>query len=442
MRLVRSATGISYTMISIKAFATSNTLTDNRVGITSTVGELSSYSRTFSRDVGDFTDNRWEDIHVMLFSSKNNGVPTPLSTVYSTHMLEVSKWIYDYASTASASITKNDFLVNLQNAFNATVNNPTCSDLINDSNFRIPEWVSWTLAGQSTTNTIKVWFADHAFRRDYDEYEIVVIPPVELVDTLFRPVQEVQAALALRNPTRMMELVNEARNGQPDTMLHAETLTYRTPGSTSLNIDTAWYCVIYGPAGNTPDVVRNAIKQYILANTFDVEDSWKTIIPDLFRATQMYVLPMWTKLAIPSRSTLVGIYSPIVSPQTAMSRAYSALPDLITAHVDDNLEVTHHKFRSLTLVVVGNADNKDAKYKLSDYVPDYIAESSNHQDFNRMSEFTKAWTIMMEELLMLAERYTASLSLPANVRRVTRQGITYLTRRIDAVDWMVAVKEA
>lgn len=427
-------------MISIKAFASNDLLIDNRLGAVALVGELSNYSRTFSREIGDYTDSRWEDIHVLTFSAKNNGVPTPINTNYSTHMLEIVKWLYDFVATASPNITKNDMLVSLNNQFAGSVSNPNCGDLVTVDGWRIPEWLSWSFNGQSVNNTIKVWFADYAFQRDYDEYEIVVIPPVDHVDTLFRPITEVNQALALRNPTRMMELVNETRNRQPDTMLHAETLPYTSPAGAGLTLDTAWYAVIYGPAGNQPDIVRNAIKTHILSSTQDTEDSWKTLLPDLFRTTQMYLLPMWERMAIPSRSNLVGIYSPILSPNTALERAYNFLPDLATAHIDTNTQITHHKFRSIAIVAVGNTDNKDAKYKLTDYVPDYIAEASSHQDFNRMTEYTKAWTIMMDELLILAEKYTPSLILPAHVRRMQRQGFTYLSRRISGVDWMVAVK--
>lgn len=429
-------------MLTVKGFVSQAQLADNRFNTTAAFGELSSYARTFSKDITVHTDPRWANTELNVFSCKLAGTGrVSLSTEFQEQIIEIGKWVYEFGMTAGPTVGRQDFLVAFMDRFQGKVIDTNCGEFLVDGLRRMPQWLSWKkVSTNEPANAVKIWFNSASFERDYDEFEIVVIPPLANLNTFFRPTSEVVTALAARTVTQLMELAQEAKNKKPETTLRVESVDYVNPNNTSQIISTNWAVVIYGPAGEASDNIKGAIVSYILANSQETENSWKVIIPDLFRTTQMFILPRWDIYAIPNRTDRVGIYSPIVRVNESASFAKDFLSQLTALHIDNNLQVTHSTYRGLTLLAVGGPDNHLAKFRLSDYVPDYIAESSTSEDFNRQSDRTKAWTIVLDRAIILAEVANSVTDLPIGIRRVSVSGKNYLAFKHDKVEYLVATK--
>ena len=71
---------------------------------------------------------------------------------------------------------------------------------------------------------------------------------------------------------------------------------------------------------------------------------------------------------------------------------------------------------------------------------DYIPVSTSSLDFNRMSIYTRDWVLMMVGLIKIAETATEFTSIANPMRRVYRDGILYITRMYDSVNYMVAAR--
>lgn len=430
-------------MLKIKGFVNFPALTDNALNSVSKFGELSPLGRTFGRDPLAYTDSRWPDIEMVVLHSKdtatNNTLPVATEFTYKT--LEVLQWIFTGGSSNPSNMTKNDFLVNLLNTFNGVIESLECGPIVTDGIRRLPEWISWKQTS-TTDNIIKMWLVNEVFERDYDEYEIVIVPPLALVDTFFQSTINVKKALDLVTTVKTFENIHVAKNKKPETILRAEIIPYTNQTMNNTYMDTTWHAIIYGPAGDSTDNIKRAIIDYITANSGANVEQWKLVFPDIFRTTEMFVLPRWDLLAIQFRETVNGIYSPISRVSQDLDWAKAMLPFLSSVHVNNNLEVTHHKYRSVTLLVCGGVDNKEAKYRLSDYVKDYVGELTMTLDFNRQSESTKEWSTMMAELLVMAEEIDDVTVLPVNTRRTTRNDIIYVGRRLNGVDWLVASKKS
>ena len=429
-------------MLTVKGFVSQAQLADNRFNTTAAFGELSSYARTFSKDITVHTDPRWANTELDVFSCKLSGTGrVSLSTEFQEQMLEIGKWVYDYGMTAGPTVGRQDFLVDFLDHFQGRITDVNCGDFLVDGLRRMPVWLSWKkVSTADAANAVKVWFNSAAFERDYDEFDIVVIPPLANLNTFFRPTNEVVTALAARTVSQLMELAQEAKGRKPETTLRVEMVDYVNPNNPNQIIPTNWAVVIYGPAGESSDNIKGAIVSYILANSQEPENSWKIIIPDLFRTTQMFILPRWDNYAIPNRTDRVGIYSPIVRANEAGSFAKNVLTQLTALHIDSHLQITHSTYRGLTLLAVGGPDNHLAKFRLSDYVPDYIAESSTSEDFNRQSELTKSWTIALDKAILLAEVANDITDLPIGFRRVTAANKTFLAFKHNKVEYLVATK--
>ena len=428
-------------MLTIKGFCTRRLQADNQQGKVATFGELSTYARTFSKDVGIYSMATIDAIELNVFSHKldgqNNNV---VSTAFVEIIVQMTQWIYDKSVTIGVDATKNDYLTDILNNFHGLISNPNIGVIKNAEGRTMPEWFSFSFTNPQA-NEIKIWLSSAAFERDYDEYDITVVSPLLNVDTLFRPVAEIRSALATSTLSDQMDKVQAVKNKTPETVLKVESIQYFNPQDPLITLDTTWYVLVYGPAGNNSEAIKSAIIDYILAQSNEPESSWKLILPYLFKVTRMFVLPRWEKMAIPNRQAYAGIYSPISSATESLTYAKAALATLANTFVETNLEITHHKYRAISLLCCGGEDNAQDKFKLSDYVPDYIAESTNTQDFNRMSETTKQWSVMMEELLILAEAGDNAVQLPITTRRITIGGVKYIGRRLGRVEYLVAVKE-
>lgn len=428
-------------MIIIKGFCTRRLQANNELNKVATFGELSTYARTFTKDIGLYSLAITPELELNVFSHKKDGEYNGvLSTAFVEPIIRLSNWIYTKSLTVSSSVTKNDYLTEFLNNFYGEITNPNIGTIQNADGRTMPEWLSFNLVS-AQENQIKIWFSSDAFERDYDEYEISVVSPLLNVDTLFRPVSEIRSALAATTIADQLDKVQAAKNKSPETVLRAETIQYINPQDSTITIDTNWYILVYGPAGNNTDAIKQAIISYILANSNEPESSWKQILPYLFKTTRMYILPQWTHYAIANRETYAGIYSPITTVKDGITSAKAALSHLASTFVEENLQFTHHKYRSISLLCCGGDDNAQSKFKLTDYVPDYIGESSNTQDFNRMSELSKQWTVMMEELLIMAENNDEYTSLPLTTRRINVNNVLYLSRRLGNVEYLVAVRE-
>lgn len=428
-------------MLSIKGFCTRRLQADNQPNRVATFGELSTYARTFSKDVGIYASTGVDAIEFNCFSNRLNGQANGiLSTEFVDAIVNVTAWIYDKSTTVSQTVSKNDYLTELLNNFHGTIVNPNVGTIKFGEGRTMPEWVSFQL-NVPEQNEVKFWLSSAAFERDYDDYEITVVSPLTQLDTLFRPVSEIRAALALVPLSVQLDKVQTVKNKAPESILKAESIQYINPNDPSITIDTTWYLLIYGPAGNNVEAIRDAIVAHILENSNEPESSWKSILPYLFKITRMYVLPRWDKMAIPNRQAYAGIYSPVSTIGESLTYAKTTLPQLANTFVDTHLQVTHHKYRAISLLCCGGEDNAQDLFKLTDFMPDYIAESATSQDFNRMSESTKQWTVMMEELLIMAEAGDNAVALPLNTRRLTVGTKKYIARRYGRAEYLVAIKE-
>ena len=110
------------------------------------------------------------------------------------------------------------------------------------------------------------------------------------------------------------------------------------------------------------------------------------------------------------------------------------------SHIEQNLEITTHRYKSLTLTMIGGEDNRRGLFKISDYYNDYIGEETTNEDFNRQKESTKQWTNMITELLIKAENYENNPTLPSSTRLVSRNGLSFLVRKFENIEYYVALK--
>lgn len=429
-------------MYVLKGFANHALFANNTPGANSVIGEISNQSLTYSREVGQYTDPIAADVTLISFLSALDGTAQAIATDFKTRTLTVIEWIYQKALTNGGQMSAAQFLEDILTQFQASAVNFACGQIVVANDQAIPEWVSWKdIGGQSPTdNFVKIWFVDASFAVQYDEYTILVVPPITPLDDFFKTGSMVEAALKARTLPQAMTQAQAAKGGFPETILRAETYTYHDPQNTQRLVPSDWLLLIYGVAGNNIDAIKDALVDYILNNSTHTRDEWMVILPDIFRRTEFVIVPNFGKYSIPQNTVRAGIYSPIISLVNARALLGEYAPDYDSAHIDSHATVQGHVYKSLALPAIGSAENRDNLFQLDDVFPDYIMVASTSTDFNRMSQATQEWSALLSSMLEVAESMGPFTSLPDGMTRLTRNGKLFVVATYDNIHYLVAAK--
>jgi len=430
-------------MYTLKGFYAFTPLVNNTPDQVALFGEISNDSLTFAKDKTFHIDDAAPQTTLISFYSINDQGPTAVPASLAVNALKLGQWLYTRAVSSQMPTNPTTLTQQVMAEFKATLTNFACGKLLTDNKVRMPEWISYndlTVTGQNCEITI--WLSDASFATQYTEYEIEVIPPITPLDDFFKDSLQVKALLDKYNLVTKMNEVQATRGKYPYTQIKAMQYNYQNPKATATKYMTNWIVLIYGQAGNNPDLVRQAIVDYVLANSSHKQDDWVTILPDLFKTTEFVIVPFWANYAVENAQYQGGIYSPTVRPAKALALLKKAVKGskYTEAWINAQYETSGVLYKSLAFGVVGNPDNKDGLTQFSDKFKDYILVSNNSDDLNRVSVTTGEFIVLLLKLITTAEEFDRYSAVPVGMARVIREGIVYISAYYDNVNYLVAGK--
>lgn len=428
-------------MYATKSFCNVSAFIKNQPNVNSPIGELTTHAATFSRNTATFHSATIGGYDLINFSSKENEQKQIMRTAAVEQAIALVHEAVRMTLGTSGELYQDEVhRVLVQKAEALKANNVQTGRMISDGVRWVPRWISWSDTTDSRENEHIVWLSIDDFVVDYPEYEIIVVPPVDNLDSFFFPGSVVESTIRAITPTQMMERAENAKGQNPTTWRASEPYSYRDPVNTSRVIDVYWQTMGYGEAGNDPDLKRDALVSYILANSTRSREDWAVIFPDIFRRTEIVFVPMFDKYAAEARVFDHGIYSPIVDNSAVVKYARKGAPEYPMEHVIDNAQVFSFPYRSLAIASIGHIENRDGKVKLTDHYPDYMSVPTTSTDYGRMSVATQQWAEKLLELIILAESWTIATRLPKGIYRVKRGERTYISATINRVLMLVMVK--
>ena len=463
--------------LGIKGFASIGDLSNNASRAVAQIGELSVYSETFSRDrtlsSGTFKVNplsqqsATESIHQSVFSCRTtNGAAVSIENLVLTFLEEVNSWVYATGLRGELNNNSETTRQLLINSWATPLYNLEFGAMVShDSNY-YPESISFvvTKAGliswytnkygnppvlSDTYNRVQVkfWYSDRAFRAQYDEYLIEIIPPIDTIDDFYRTASAVNGLVrALTTPILMNKVSNKA-DKDPYTEVKSMEFDWNDPLTAGNKIRTVWTFVIYGSAGLSVDAMKETLRNWILANSTHTREEWTALFPDIFKSTEFVFMPMWNRYAIPNMTVAEGVYSPILDYQDALIASGKVIVGLgyNTGHLVNRLAFVGTPYKSIALMVCGGPENRVGAYALNQVWPDYISVPTSSVDFNRMQPSTQTWVNTLQRLLRAAEEATEFSEIPVGFSRIRRkngqnQTVTFIATTVDNIQYMVVTK--
>lgn len=430
-------------MYQLKGFAAIDTLVSNVEGVIAPIGELSTYSSTFSKERLIYPSITNPNITTNIFSSisslAGNIVPPVVIVTLADMMLG---WIYERQLASTVVETRQQFQDALANNFVSECVGVVCGELIYAANGKqFPEWISWkTREYTQEDNITTIWLSDQSFRQKYDNYELVIVPPITNLDVFFNGSAAVLASVTSVTHVDRFNMIQTARADKPETVLVGVSYNWFDPMNTSNQINTNWSVLIYGPNGNDNDTIRESIANYILANSTHTEAEWKVIFPDIFKRTEFLFFPRWHNYAIPNLVLQSGIYSPVTYSTKEITYLKSILSDYTALFVERHASVMPHPYKCLALDVIGGFENRDNLFEITQIYPDILNVSTTSVDYNRMSANTQGLLSRLTEMILIAESLTYYSDIPVGYRKVERYGVMFVSTRYMNIELLVSSK--
>lgn len=439
-------------MYSSKSFANVALWMSNVPGTNSPIGELSPYGKSFSREVGTYEDPTVAGFTLNNFKSATDGqgggpIQMPASVVNST--IGLLQFLVNTVSAQSGQIYSDELLTELV-GYGSThgISRISIGEVKQYGNVWTPEWIKFkrdSLTIGSDTNVDNentVWISAEAFETQYDEYQIVVVPPIDNLDLFFGTGTSVLNMIHAITTPQIIDRIQLKKEGFPSTVDRSDEYSYINPQNSAQTVKVNWPVIIYGPAGNNVDAIKDALVEYILAHSQHPRNDWATIFPDIFKRTEFIIAPLWHKYAIENRTQAAGVYSPVATLVEMDIFAKKMAPEYPDDHVSANVETVGWPYRSLNLAIVGGPDNREQKYKFHQIFSDYINVSSTHIDFNRMAPATVEWALAVADMIIRAETMNKYTVMPQGLMKMERDGILYIVKTFDNIQYLVATKRS
>lgn len=429
-------------MYTLNGFANIAPLAINVKGVVAPIGEISTRSLTYSREVGQYALPAYKDVSLITFLSTEGDDLVVVPDAVRTQVLKIAQWLWDRTVAGASSNDRDEILSDLLAAYQTEANTFDCGEVIKttDGRYALPEWLTWkNVAQDAGDNFIKIYFADQSFQNQYDKTFVKPVMTFLPVDNFFQAPAVVIAAIKARTNAMRADMLETAKEGYPETIQWGDSFDYVSPLDGS-KTPADFEALIYGAAGNNIDTIKDAITTEILANSTHTRDQWVKILPDLFKRTEVIITPIWDAIAIPDSNQQSGIYSPMALLSRAASVVKQTAIGYPAYHVEQYAEEGGLSYKSLGFVAIGGPENRDDKFRFTQFFPNYINVAPTSNDFSRMGLYTTEFLYMLNEMLLIAEDMTAYSDIPRGMTRLVREGIMYVVKSYDKTQFLVAAK--
>lgn len=425
----------------IKGFAIIEDLKDNTPGAVAQLGELSKWSRTYSREIGEYQTSDIPGYQFVSFKSidESTGTEVVVGELQAKEIISVVKECVIYATSHIRPYDSLDFQNTILSTFFQRISNFEFGQFIDNGTLALPEWISWKSLGNDNS-LIKVWLADIAFRNQYDEYHIEVVPMISQLDHFFYEYGIIKEELDLIDITKFADMIQLAKSDNPETYNRILQFDFINTINPNQSYKVMWGVLIYGQQGDNIDSIKDAIVEYVLKNSTHNKTSWEGIMPTLFKRTEFVILPRYDLLSIPNQSQLSSLYKSMMDPNECITFAKNAISYYTDPYIAQNTTIFPYAYKALTLVAVNGDTNIDEAKEIDVLFPDYVPIPSTSEDFNRMSINTRNWVLFIEKLLIIAERATVYTTVPGDLRKQVRDGNLYISGMYNNINYLVAAR--
>lgn len=428
-------------MYTLYSFMVIPNFNDNTPGQGASVGEMSKYSSTFSNEIGLYRQDAYKNVSMLSFDSRRDDVKVTVGIAYFDPLLQISQWLYDRSITSNLPNSPALLKQALQAEFGDVCDITDVGQITTFKTYLFPERVTISFTNTGEENECYLWYSESNFQQYYPKYEIIVVPPVPNIDDLMANREAVIAQLGQVTTVSHNRDINDAAQGKPQTDLDTHSYSWTDPDNSTITAPALFTALIYGPQGINIDLIEEAFRNWILANSKYGVDDWRVRLPELFLPTEFYLVPLWDRYSLPNQTQEKGKYCPSIQPNDIPKYANKYFKGYSADYIGKNTNVSGSAFESALFISIGNEQNYKAEQQFVVQWPDYMVASVNSVDYAKMSPATQAFVMAMFKLFAAAEDATETSLIPTGMTRTERDGVYYLTTTVSNVQYLCPIKK-
>lgn len=424
----------------VKGFITDSGFISNAPDVVSSVFELSDKAGTYSRDKMYYDEATHPSTNIIVFKAidENNGNRLLIDNDVVGSILRLCDLIKAYPATHIAPYVKSDYREHLEASVTTDIININIGDFEQHGSVYYPKWFSFTHVGTPNIE-IKFWLSNEDFLNNYDEYEIIIVPPIPLTTDFNKYYNEAVLVLGESSYGLFNDRIEQAKNDHPNTYTKVLEFNFFNRDNITVSTKTYWGIVIYGEAGNDIDLIKDAIEEYVMSNPANQRSVWEIMFPDIFRRTEFVLLPLWNKVAVHNLTNLSNIYSSMLGIKPIKDFIFNEYHDIYSeSYIYNNLVIFPYDYKAITIAAMPGTLNLSDRDQLFEVFADYIPVNTSSLDFMRMSEDTRNWIIKLEQALIVAETNDIHSSVPSGFRKVKRNNRSYVAFYYNNVNYLIA----
>lgn len=419
--------------IELRGFVEIPSFVSNVKDQVSAIGELSNFSRTFSRDQQQFSDPAKDVSELVVFGNKDTGTDVPVDPTVTARILDI------FEASFADYVAGTPYTVQVETSFPDLTNIESGAQVTHLGKFLV-EWLSFDMVVGADTVNVKVWLSDLNFRAEYTDYEIVVLPPAASVSDFYSDYNTAVNAKDTYGLQDRFTAIGAAQDGAIATEHKLLSLKWIDPLDPTKTFNTEWTIVGYGANAFAYENMLEAIRLYLTANSVYTVTQWVEFFPELINVDIFYVFPQWDRTALPSSPSSDALYSTGYMYDVGMDnlRKILTVPTLNTLKPVTDIISTSYK--SLCVALVGKETNSIEKQRFLKYYYDYTVLPINDININRLRAITQSVMTKLETLYIQAEADTGSNTLPSNMVRSTYGTGTFIELTENNIIFRVCTK--
>lgn len=399
---------------------------DNDPNVVAPLGELSTRSRTYARDIQSHRKDTLADVVAHVFSSKQDSTTVALRPDVLEAVYDIVDYTYSRATSGQTTNDKAQLTANLEADLGGFFTGWSVGEMVSNGTIWMPEYIIAYVLGQAEDTSVRIFFADEAFQNLYDQYHITVSHPVDVIDSLQGSIGSIAALTADLDTSAVFDRLTQAAHPYPYTMSLSFTFPVVNPLDPTEFIELPWTVAVYGQAGNNLDAIYSAIREDILDNSSYPIEEWEDRIPDLFKTIEFTIVPFWDQYSVPNQSIEAGLFSPLMRYKDIFDTLRTHMPIYSGAHVQTHSDVTTYLYKSIAFGLCGGPENRNELFDIRSFFPDYATLSTTSIDFNRMAPETRGFVHRLSELLLHCESVGEFTLLPSGFSKMWRENKLYI----------------
>lgn len=399
---------------------------DNDPNVVAPLGELSTRSRTYARDIQSHRKDTLADVVAHVFSSKQDSTTVALRPDVLEAVYDIVDYTYSRATSGQTTNDKAQLTANLEADLGGFFTGWSVGEMVSNGTIWMPEYIIAYVLGQAEDTSVRIFFVDEAFQNLYDQYHITVSHPVDVIDSLQGSIGSIAALTADLDTSAVFDRLTQAAHPYPYTMSLSFTFPVVNPLDPTEFIELPWTVAVYGQAGNNLDAIYSAIREDILDNSSYPIEEWEDRIPDLFKTIEFTIVPFWDQYSVPNQSIEAGLFSPLMRYKDIFDTLRTHMPIYSGAHVQTHSDVTTYLYKSIAFGLCGGPENRNELFDIRSFFPDYATLSTTSIDFNRMAPETRGFVHRLSELLLHCESVGEFTLLPSGFSKMWRENKLYI----------------